>query len=74
MAWTRDDVEALSTSNRAGADVAYATGLILCGGTLPDGQTFEDLVRATFCLQQAGGVWRVTHQHISKPFEIRGRA
>lgn len=51
----------------AGSDVAFASGLIKCGGTLQDGRTFEDLVRATFCLQKRSGEWLVTHQHISRP-------
>ncbi|MEW6762890.1 MAG: hypothetical protein AB1437_18895 [Pseudomonadota bacterium] len=51
----------------AGSDVAFASGLIKCGGTLLDDRTFEDLVRATFCLQKRSGEWLVTHQHISRP-------
>ena len=51
----------------AGADVAYAHGLIHCGGTLPDGRTFEDWVRATFCLRRTPPGWVVAHQHISMP-------
>ena len=51
----------------AGDDIAFATGLIKCGGTLENGKTFEDLVRATFCLQKLSDNWLVMHQHISKP-------
>lgn len=51
----------------AGEDVAFASGLIRCGGTLKDGRGFEDLVRATFCLQKLADKWTVMHQHISKP-------
>ena len=51
----------------AGADVAFAHALIHCGGTLPDGRTFEDRVRATFCLRKAPDGWVVAHQHISMP-------
>ena len=47
--------------------VAYATGLIKCGGTLANGKPFQDLVRATFCLRKSSSAWAVTHQHISKP-------
>lgn len=53
----------------AGNDVSFAHCFIQCGGTLPDGKKFEDLVRATFCLQKTGGSWQVAHQHISKPFQ-----
>jgi ketosteroid isomerase-like protein len=56
----------------AGADVAFAHCFIRCGGALPDGKTFEDLVRATFCLKKTGEAWRIEHQHISKPFKLPG--
>lgn len=53
----------------AGNDVAFAHSFIRCGGTLPDGRTFQDLVRATFCLIKVNGSWVVEHQHVSKPYE-----
>ncbi len=53
---------------RASDDAAFAFGLLRCGGTLPDGKTFSDTVRATFCLGKAAGRWRVVHQHLSKPW------
>ena len=56
----------------SGADVAFAHSFIKCGGTLPDGKTFEDLVRATFCLRKVSGQWKVAHQHISKPIQLKG--
>jgi ketosteroid isomerase-like protein len=52
----------------AGEDVAFATAFIDCAGALPDGRTFSDMVRATFCLERRDGHWQITHQHISKPF------
>ena len=52
----------------AGNDVAFAHSFIRCGGTLPDGRTFQDLVRATFCLRKVDGSWMVEHQHVSKPY------
>lgn len=51
----------------AEGDLAFAHGFIRCGGLLPNGKAFEDLVRATFCLRRVGGAWQVVHQHISKP-------
>jgi len=51
----------------AGDDLAFAHGLIHCGGTKPDGGTFQDWVRATFCLRQVEGKWLITHQHIGVP-------
>ncbi|MGH9841877.1 MAG: YybH family protein [Blastocatellia bacterium] len=56
----------------AGSDVAFASCFIRCGGTLSDGRTFDDFVRATFCLQKLNGAWKVTHQHISKPYQLSG--
>ena len=53
----------------AGEDLAFAHSYIRCGGTLPDGRTFQDLVRATFCLKKVNGSWVVLHQHVSKPYQ-----
>ena len=61
------DLENLTIT--AGDDVAFAHCFIRCGGTLPDGRTFQDLVRATFCLRKVNGSWVVEHQHVSKPYE-----
>lgn len=46
-----------------GVDVAFAHAFIHCGGTTANGKTFEDWVRATFCLRKITGKWVVTHQH-----------
>lgn len=54
-----------------GEKVAFASGLIRCGGTFPDGRSFEDLVRATFCLVKFGEKWKIAHQHISKPIQMK---
>ena len=56
----------------AGVDVAFAHCFIKCGGVFPNGKTFEDLVRATFCLRKVSGSWKVAHQHISKPIQRSG--
>ncbi|MGP1387851.1 MAG: nuclear transport factor 2 family protein [Thainema sp.] len=53
----------------AGHDVAFAYGLIRCGGTRPNSTTFEDWVRATFCLCREGSQWQIMHQHISMPMK-----
>ena len=53
----------------ASPEVAYAHGLLQCGGTLPNGKAFQDTVRATFCLRKTNGGWKVFHQHISKPYD-----
>jgi len=56
----------------AGREVAFAHCLIHCGGTRPDGTTFEDWVRATLCLRKLAGRWLITHQHISMPVGDNG--
>ena len=48
-------------------EVAFAFGHIRCGGTSLDGNSFEDNVRATFCLHKTNEGWRISHQHISMP-------
>jgi ketosteroid isomerase-like protein len=53
----------------ASTDLAFAHCFIRCGGTMPDGQTFQDLVRATFCLKKIDGAWKILHQHVSKPIQ-----
>jgi ketosteroid isomerase-like protein len=65
------EVEDLHIS--AGDDFGYAFGLIRCGGAYPDGQKLSDLVRATFCLERVEGKWKITHQHISRPFSSASR-
>ncbi|MBB5056643.1 ketosteroid isomerase-like protein [Granulicella aggregans] len=55
----------------AGNDVAFAHGFIQCGGTAPNGKVFSDLVRATFCLRKSGDGWKIQHQHISKPLNLK---
>ena len=52
----------------ASSEIAFAHGLLQCGGTLPDGKAFQDTVRSTFCLRKRGGECKVVHQHVSKPF------
>jgi ketosteroid isomerase-like protein len=61
------DLENLAITT--GSDVAFAHCFIRCGGTMPNGRSFQDLVRATFCLRKIEGAWKVSHQHISKPFQ-----
>ncbi len=47
--------------------VGFAFSQIHCGGRLPDGKTFEDNVRATFCLVKSDTGWKIVHQHGSMP-------
>jgi ketosteroid isomerase-like protein len=56
----------------ADAELATAHCFVRCGGTLADGRTFEDVIRATFCLRKQDETWRVFHRHISKPLPKMG--
>ena|SRR5438477_9646979 len=67
----RFDLEDLSIA--ATSDMAAAHCFIRCGGVTPDGRQFQDLVRATFCLRKSSGIWKVFHQHVSKPLERGGK-
>lgn len=60
------DLEELAITARE--ELAFAHCFIRCGGGLADGSRFQDLVRATFCLEKVNGAWRVQHQHVSKPY------
>jgi ketosteroid isomerase-like protein len=51
----------------ANYEVAFAHCIIQCGGTMPNGKTVEDWVRATLCFRKVKGEWKVAHQHISMP-------
>lgn len=51
----------------AGTEVGFAYARLQCGGIFPNGKTFRDTVRATFCLKKESGHWIIYHQHISKP-------
>jgi ketosteroid isomerase-like protein len=51
----------------AGGEVGFAYGVLQCGGKVPNGKSFRDTVRATYCLVKSPAGWRIVHQHISKP-------
>lgn len=56
-------------SATAGEDVAFATSVNRVVGTLKDGTDVDMWVRATICFARIDGEWRITHQHISVPFD-----
>jgi ketosteroid isomerase-like protein len=63
----RFDLESLSIV--ASDELATAHCFIRCGGVTSEGRQFDDLVRATFCLNKVTGSWQVFHQHVSKPLQ-----
>src|SRR6266581_3611240 len=52
QSWDEGQFELQDLSVTLGGDVAFAHCFIKCGGVLPNGKRFEDLVRATFCLRK----------------------
>jgi uncharacterized protein (TIGR02246 family) len=59
----------------AGEEVGYSHGLNRVSATTTDGRSLEMWWRVTACYRRQDGVWRITHQHASVPFEpASGRA
>ncbi|GAA2136692.1 YybH family protein [Glycomyces algeriensis] len=55
----------------AGEDVAFAHGFGRLSGTLVNGTATSGMwVRATFCLEQTDGDWRIVHDQVSVPFDV----
>ena len=50
----------------AGDDVAFATGLLDCGGT-EGGRAVEYTLRLTLGLKRTAEGWRIVHEHSSEP-------
>ncbi|GAA6169097.1 YybH family protein [Sessilibacter corallicola] len=59
--------EFVELSIKADTDLAFAYGIIRCGGVLEDGSDFENFVRATFALEKSEHRWKIVHQHLSMP-------
>ena len=53
----------------AGDDVAFCHYLYRINGTRTDGQAIEMWVRATVCYRKIAGIWKITHEHQSVPFD-----
>ncbi|HSE06881.1 MAG TPA: nuclear transport factor 2 family protein [Methylomirabilota bacterium] len=54
----------------AGDEVGFAHSLNRISGTRTDGTETDVWVRATVCFRKLGGGWRMTHDHVSAPFEM----
>lgn len=50
-------------------DVAFAHSLHRFSGTMTSGKAVDMWVRDTLCLRKVAGSWRVTHEHMSEPFD-----
>ncbi len=63
--------EVRDLSITAGEDVAFSHSLNRITGARTDGTETDVWVRATVCLRKIGGMWAITHEHVSVPFEMR---
>ena len=54
----------------AGADVAFSTAMVHCGGIGTDGKEQTGWMRYTGCWRRQGGRWQVAHEHFSVPFDM----
>ena len=50
-------------------DLGFAHYVYNITGTLKDGSKVDMWVRATVCLVNEGGEWRITHEHTSVPYD-----
>ena len=58
-------------SVHAGDNIAFATGLLDCGGT-EGGRSVEYMLRLTLGLRRTPGGWRIVHEHSSEPTPLDG--
>ena len=54
----------------AGEDVAFSHHLHRCGGTMPNGEKREYWTRMTVGHVKTAGKWRMTHIHLSSPYDL----
>ena len=52
-----------------GGDTAFAYSFNRTAGITKDGQRVEMWVRWTGCFRKANGAWKLTHEHVSVPFD-----
>ena len=52
----------------SGREVAFCHSLHRYSGTLTNGDPVDMWVRDTVCFRKVGSAWRITHEHMSDPF------
>jgi uncharacterized protein (TIGR02246 family) len=55
----------------AQGDVAFSHSLNRVAGTTRDGHATERWLRWTACFRKAQGRWRIVHEHVSVPVDLR---
>lgn len=54
----------------AGEDVAFSHHLHCCRGEMPDGEKKEYWTRMTVGYTKADDIWKMTHVHLSSPYDL----
>ena len=54
----------------AGEDIAFACCLTHNSGVTAGGQKMDHWVRVTIGFRKIDGAWKVTHEHVSAPFDM----
>jgi uncharacterized protein (TIGR02246 family) len=62
--------EVRDLSITAADDVAFCHSLNRITGARTSGEDTDVWVRVTVCCRKSGGAWRITHDHLSVPFEM----
>jgi uncharacterized protein (TIGR02246 family) len=52
-------------------DVAWSRSLAQFGGTTKEGTRIENRLRSTLGFRKINGEWKVVHEHVSVPFDMR---
>jgi len=65
------EYDALDIQIEVGGDVAFVRCLNEVGGKRRDGRVALSHRRATFGLTRIEGCWKVVHEHVSVPFDMR---
>jgi len=55
----------------AGEDIGFSTSLDGSSGTKKNGERSEMWMRTTMCYRKVAGEWRITHEHVSLPFDMQ---
>jgi uncharacterized protein (TIGR02246 family) len=65
------DYEVRELAIVAGDGVAFSHSLNRTAGTTQAGQRSERWLRWTACFRKTGGRWRIVHEHVSVPADLR---
>jgi ketosteroid isomerase-like protein len=63
------DVDHLDIS--VSGDIAVSRSLAQFGGTTKDGARIMNRLRSTLGFRKIGGQWKVIHEHVSVPFDMK---